>query len=152
MAANFVPSPRSLHHRAAFGQAEVCVADLPLFQIVSLYLDGHAGEGYDTVILDGRTIKEFLTVNLPNEQFYEQGLLIAQYFWDLGYQVSIHGDRVPGAGFTPMGAPSLHICWDPEMIARRGAVCPCWSCALTLQGKFECSGCVQYSAWRKSKK
>ncbi len=146
-----IPTPRALHHRAEFGQKEASVGTLPFFSITKSYLTESSGEGYCSVNVNGHLSREVVSIVIPNDEFYAQALLVAQHLWDMGYAVFFVNEKLPAEAGNNHGVPMVYICWGPEMLRRRGVVCPCWGCGLDFKDKKVCVGCPKYDTWVKQR-
>lgn len=151
MEGRVIPTPSSLHHRAAFGHAEKSIANLPVLQIIQEYLYQSKGDGFMTANFFGVETREFAVVALNDSTLYIQSMQVAQYLWEMGYYVSYGAPRVPGRVESALtGLPSMYICWNNEVISKRHMSCPCWTCPITSGEKLECMGCDKYKVYLAS--
>lgn len=149
MAQFIVPTPRALHNRAAFGQGERPVAELPFFKLVNSYLVHSVGEGYTTAKILGVTTKELALIVINDNAFYEQALYVADHLWECGYYISFECSRIPGRiGPAPTGPTVMYVCWDPQVTKNRTTPCPCWTCPAPMREKLECIGCAKYDTYK----
>lgn len=150
MSDRFIPSPISLHKRHEFGHKENSIEELEFYRIVAVYLQDSLGDGYASLTFNGKETKEVAIISINTETFYEQSLAIAQYLWDIGYFVYFNNSRVPKPRVSRFGCVELYISWDTDFIKKRGLLCPCWACPMSIQEKIECLGCDKHTVFLSS--
>lgn len=147
----YIPSPKAMHARTQLGTKEDPISELPMFQVVTTYLQSSKGDGYSSATICGVRTSEVVRVPISDAGCYEQVLLVAGYLWDIGYYVTIHNPRIPGGlQDKEHAAPELVICWDPQLIRRRQLPCPCWACVSEIEDKLSCIGCNKFFSWRQA--
>ena len=138
-----------MHIRAEFGHREADLSESKFASRVAEYLYECPGNNMNTMELYGVRTTKFLTVSIDNMDVYFDSLPVAQYLWEIGYFVMYFGPKIPGQGVKPVvGVTALLICWDNNIVGRKGNACPCWACPDDRSTKIECFGCENFRRWK----